>query len=58
MDIEAPKPNKSLIDQILEEMFNSIRNKEEFNEEVINDLINLADQGQLNNYEKIIEKIQ
>lgn len=58
LDIEKLAPNKSLIDQILEMMFNSIRNKAEFNEDVINDLMHLAVQGQLNNHEKIKEKIQ
>jgi hypothetical protein len=58
LDIEKLSPNKSLIDQILEEMFSSIRNKEEFDDKVVSDLTNLAAQGQLTNYEKIIEIIK
>ncbi len=58
MDAETLGPKKSLIDQILEGTFNRIRNREEFNNDIINDLMHLADQGQLNNYEKIIEKLQ
>lgn len=58
MDIEKLSPNKSLIDQILEEMFISIRNKEEFDDKIVSDLMNLADQDQLTNYEKIIEIIK
>lgn len=58
MDAETIEPQKSLIDQILEGTFNRIKNREEFNDDIINDLMRLADQGQLDNYEKIIEKLQ
>lgn len=58
MDLEKLSQNKSLTDQILEEMFCSIRKLEEFDEKVVIGLINLADRGQLTNYEKIIEIIK
>lgn len=58
LDAETIGPQKSLIDQILEGTFNRIKNREEFNDDIINDLMHLADQGQLNNYEKIIEKLK
>jgi hypothetical protein len=58
LDIEKLSPNKSLIDQILEEMFSSIRNKEAFDDKIVSDLTNLAAQDKLTNYEKIIEIIK
>jgi hypothetical protein len=58
LDVEKLSPNKSLIYQILEKMFSSIRNKEEFDDKIVSDLTNLAAQDQLTNYEKIIEIIK
>jgi hypothetical protein len=57
LNTEETLPSKSLTDQILEEMFNSIRNREEFDDKIIDDLMHLATQKQLTNYEKIIESI-
>lgn len=46
---------KPLLEQILDEMFNNVKNKEEFNDRIIGELIDLAAQDGLSNSEKIID---
>lgn len=49
--------SKPLVDKILDEMFLSIANENEFTEKIINDLKALAIQGDLKNSLKIIDII-
>ena len=57
MNVEAPI-QKTLIDQIFDEMFTNIEGKKEFDEETIKKLKQLAISCNLNKYSQIIKVIK
>lgn len=56
--MSGTSPQKSITQRILDEMFDSIEEHEEFDEQVILKLKRLADSGILSKSERVIEVIK